>query len=501
MLDDLLEAIRPLLPGLVTAGVFLLSLIVLRLALRRQSIAAKLRFPSALFFCYLGLMALAVLAKLHWPAGFRALYVLALFVLALAVILAVSFAAFDLVLGRYRQIQVPKILRDILVLIVFSIAVIAVLGRQGVDLTSILTTSAVLTAVIGFALQDMLSSVISGLALQIERPFKRGDWVKFDEQEGFVLEINWRSTKLQTLHNDIVVIPNNVITRSAVINFTAPTRVHRRKLKLGLRYETPPNAAKASILRAVRSVEGVLAEPAPFVLTRSYDDFSIGYRIHFFIEDFPRKERIEDEVSTRIWYQLRRDGLGIPFPIRDINMRQITEAGEERTRQRQLERTAAALGRVPFLEPLSEEERRALAGRLRRQIFAAGEEVIRQDDEGDSFYIIASGRVDVRAGGRSVTGLGPDDYFGEMSLMTGEARTATVVAREDCECLVVDREAFAAVIRANEALVEAIVARLEERRRALQGARERAERAGEEETAEQERRTLARRIRGFFNLG
>lgn len=224
-IDDLLDAIQPILPGLVTAGIFLLALIVLRVLLRRESVATKLRFPTALFFFYLGLFVLMVLAQLYWPPAYGVLHVLGLFVLALAVILAVSVAAFDLVMGRYRQVQVPKILRDIVVLIVFSVAVIAVLGRQGVDLTSILTTSAVLTAVIGFALQDMLSNIISGLALQIERPFVTGDWVKFDEQEGWILEINWRSTQLQTLHNDIVIIPNNLITRSAVINFTSPTRV------------------------------------------------------------------------------------------------------------------------------------------------------------------------------------------------------------------------------------------------------------------------------------
>jgi small-conductance mechanosensitive channel len=500
-IDDLLDAIQPILPGLVTAGIFLLALIVLRVLLRRESVATKLRFPTALFFFYLGLFVLTVLAQLYWPPAYGVLHVLGLFVLALAVILAVSVAAFDLVMGRYRQVQVPKILRDIVVLIVFSIAVIAVLGRQGVDLTSILTTSAVLTAVIGFALQDMLSSIISGLALQIERPFTTGDWVKFDEQEGWILEINWRSTQLQTLHNDIVIIPNNVITRSAVINFTSPTRIHRRKLTLGLRYETPPNEAKASFLRAMRGVEGVLKDPAPFVLTRSYDDFSIAYRIHFFLEDFPRKERIEDEVLTRIWYQLRRDGLSVPFPIRDINVRQVSAADQERERVAEAERTTAALRRVPFLEVLAPAESEELASRARREVFGAGEAVIRQGEAGDSFYVIAAGEVQVLAGTpqRVVTTLGPNDFFGEMSLMTGEARAATVVARGDCTCHVIDKEAFAAVIQANEALVDALAAKLEERRRGL--ARSREEGAGADDAvAEEERRSLVLRIRGFFNL-
>jgi small-conductance mechanosensitive channel len=216
------------------------------------------------------------------------------------------------------------------------VAVFTVLSQVGLNVTSLVTTSAVLTAVIGFALQDLLSSVMSGIALQLEQPFAVGDWVKFDEQEGRILETNWRSTKIETLPRDIVVIPNNVITRSPLINFTAPDPIHRRKIKIGLSYDAPPNRVKKALLAGLREVDGVLTEPRPFVLARSYDDFAISYKLFFFIDQIHLKDHIEDAVMSRIWYQLKREGLKVPFPIRDINM--YTVSAEDVQRARDVER-------------------------------------------------------------------------------------------------------------------------------------------------------------------
>jgi len=420
----------------------------------------------------------------------------------MAIILALATFIFDVFLGRYRQVQAPRILRDIAVVVVYIITIFIVLSYEapGVNLSSLLTTSAVLTAVIGFALQDLLSNIISGIALQIEHPFRVGDWVMFDKQEGQVLETNWRSTKIKTLHNDIVIIPNKVITGASVINFTDPTSVHRRKLLIGMRYEAPPNKVKASILRALRATEHVLDDPAPYVLLISYDDFSIGYRIHFFIDQFAIKDRIEDQVRTRLWYQFRRDGLSIPFPIRDINVRQISEEQERVEREEEVDRIVASLEKVPLLAPLSDDERRRLARGITPQYFAAGETVITQGQPGDSFYIIGSGEVEVQAAGKRVATLHADDFFGERSLMTGEARSATIVTCSDCEFYTIGKDLFGSIIKTNQLLIEQIVAQLEARQGQLEARRKEAqsELAVVAEAAPSE--SLVHRIRRFFNL-
>ncbi|MFH2007531.1 MAG: mechanosensitive ion channel domain-containing protein [bacterium] len=487
------------------AAIFIVGSIAMRIKFRGDPIAERLKRPSIIFYVYVMLFGITVLAKLYWLPGYRFVYLVSLFVLVLAVLLAVSVAFFDYFLGRVRRITVPAIVRDVVMLVIYAVVIIIVVGQAGVDVTSIITTSAVLTAVIGFALQDLLSNIISGLAIEIERPFKVGDFVKFNDQEGKVLEINWRSTKIETLHRDTVIIPNNVATRSPIINFSAPTRIHRRKIAVGLRYEAAPNRVRESLLTACRGCEGVLTEPEPYVVLKEYADFSINYKLFFFITDFLNRERIENRVMTRLWYQLRRDGLSIPFPIRDLNVREVKPEDNELERKRKIEGNVALLRSVPFLEVLSPDELNTLASRLRTEFYARGEPVIRQGGAGSSFYIITDGEVEVlvreREGAkqRRVSLLGDHNFFGEMSLMTGAERAATVVATRDSELAVIDKVAFGDIISGNDALVESISARLLARQKELEQAR--AE-AVEEDAAKdaQEQKTLMSRIKNFFQM-
>lgn len=489
--------LEPIVPGLVVAGIFMLLLLVLRAVAKTKALRKKLSLPSSLLIIYLVASVASGLTSLYWEAAHDVLYALSLLVLALAVILALAVAVFDLFLGRYRRITVPTIARDIMVAVVYMVAVFTVLSQVGLNVTSLVTTSAVLTAVIGFALQDLLSSVMSGIALQLEQPFAVGDWVKFDEQEGRVLETNWRSTKIETLHRDIVVIPNNVITRSALINFTQPDPIHRRKLDIRMRHDTPPNEVKRSLLAALREIDGVLTDPKPYVRTRTFDDAGIGYRLHFFIDQIHLKDHIEDEVLTRIWYKLERDGLEVPYPTQDINVRTIDPEQARRKAEETLAAVEEALRGVSFLEPLDDAQRRQLAYHIRRQAYAADETIIRHGDPGESFYIVAKGRLSVTTKrGVEVAVLQRGDYFGEMSLMTGESRSATVTAIGDTELYVVDKPSFERIIKSHTELVEKIATKLNERRRAL---------------TEQDSRTdlaivaptdsgIVHRIRRFFNM-
>lgn len=503
--EQLEAAVGPLLPGIIVAAIFIVGIIILRIRYRGDALVDQLKRPGVIFYAYVMLFALTVLAKLYWLPGYRFVYLLSLFVLVLAVLLAVSVAFFDMFMGRVRQIAVPAILRDVMMLVIYIVVIIIIIGQHGVDITSIVTTSAVLTAVIGFALQDLLSNIISGLAIEIERPFKVGDFVKFNDQEGRVLEINWRSTKVFTLHHDIVIIPNSVATKSAIINFTAPTRMHRRNVKIGLRYEAAPNRVRESLLKAVRGVEGVLTDPHPYVQLVEYADFSINYIVYFFISDMPQREKIQNRVMTRIWYQLNRDGLSIPFPIRDINMRQVTAEDDEKENTRRLAEKVELLRTVPFLEPLSDKELNTLAQRLRTEFYAEGESIIRQGQPGSSFYIITDGRVSVRireakdGPEREVTTLETHNFFGEMSLMTGEQRSATVRAMLDTELCVIDKNAFGDIVKSNEALVEAISQRLLVRQKELAVAREESE-SSSAEIKPDEQKSLMGRIKNFFQM-
>ncbi len=351
----------------------------------------------------------------------------------------------------------PVLLRDIVRIAVYLTAFVAVLQavfKVG-DLGALLGASAIFSIIVGLAVQDSLGNVVAGLFMHVDRPLKVGDWVLVNGVEGRVVEMNWRSTRLVTRQNDSVIIPNNTISKADIINYSAPTTLHRVQKKIGVSYDVQPNKVKKVLLEMILEAEEVLKTPPPEVFLVNYGDFAIDYEMRFWISDYERLNEIENRVMTGIWYQFRRHGIEIPFPIRTLYVRREPkhEAADPEV--------IALLSRVDFLAPLKEAEVRSLADDLNHHIYARGERVFEQGDEGHTFYIIWSGHLCVRvkndAGDEvEVAKLERGNYFGEMSLLTGEVRTATVVAMDDCDLLELDRSSFSDLLTMNPDVAETI---------------------------------------------
>ncbi len=323
-----------------------------------------------------------------------------------------------------------------------------------VPLGTLLTTSAILSVVLGLALQDSLSNIFAGLTLSVDRPFKPGDWLLVDGQEGKVLDSNWRSTRLVNRDNDVLNVPNNVLAKSNFINFAQPEGLHLCRRRVGVEYAAHPNKVRAILIETMHHVEGVLRDPPPDLFTLEYGETAATYEMRFWIRDFDRRTRIESDVMRGAWYHLQRNNIRIAFPTREVFIRRDpTHAG--------LEETLALLGKVELLRPLGEEDRRMLAEDLLPQLFAKEEVVCRQGERGSSFYIIKSGVVSVRLktpeGVESeISRLRAGDYFGEMSLLTGEPRNSTCLALEDCELLCLDRDSFAVLLAENPPIAKSM---------------------------------------------
>jgi small-conductance mechanosensitive channel/CRP-like cAMP-binding protein len=494
----------------VSAGFWVgLAMLIILLILRQvvsPALRLRLKAPIILLYVYGGILASALFSRLYIPGIFKLLYFFSLATITLAGVLVAAFAVVDLIVTRRREAPFPAIIRDILVVIAYLVALFVVLGNQGLDLTAILASAGFVGLFVGLAMQDTLGNLVSGLAMQVEKPFDVGDWVKFSDQEGAVVEINWRSVTIQTFWSDIVVIPNTVVTKAPIINYSRPARNHRRKLNVGLPYNAPPEKVKRIFMDVLRRVPAVSMEPAPRILLKEYADFSIRYKILFFINEFEEREFIEDEVMNRIWYALKRAGIRIPFPISDVYLRQVKE--EEATEDQRAEgrEVRSILERVSFLRPLSDEDMDYLAAAGRREFCPADETVVRQGDPGHSFYVILDGTVSVDVKGASgeetrVARLSRGDYFGEMSLMTGEKRSATVRTQRDTEFLVIDKVVFKKIIEGHPEVVGRISELIVSRR--LQIAEEEArsvKRAAEDAArTDQEQRTLMSRIMKFFS--
>jgi small-conductance mechanosensitive channel len=395
----------------------------------------------------------------------------------------------------------PKIFLDVLRLVALAAALIAILFEAGVKAENLFTGSAVVTAVLGFALKDTLGNVFAGLAIHAEHPFEVGDWIQYDANQahiGRVVEINWRATKVITLDEAYVIIPNGQLAQASIRNFTKPEPWSRRSLFVVAPYDVSPQRVQQIILESIRGSFGVLEKPPPSVVTNDFKERGIEYWVRLFTSDFDKRDRVDGMARDRIWYALARHGIEIPVATHQVRLTQLPAPAVEPP-AKAVDRRVESLRRIGLLAMLGPEQIGKLAEGNVERVYAAGEPVIRQDEPGDSLFVIMSGRVEVtvrRADSPPVrlAVLEAGDYFGEMSLMTGAARTATVTAIVETRLLEVGQESFREMLAAQPGLVGQLGAALQVR------LRERAEAMAGAGKPEPEAQDIFRRIREFFSM-
>jgi small-conductance mechanosensitive channel len=358
-----------------------------------------------------------------------------------------------------------KIHRDVLDFVLYVLITIPILKVQlKLDVTTMLGTSAVLSLVLGFALQDTLGNLFSGLSLQLESPFDVGDFIKVADKEGRVVQIAWRSTRIETMRREVITIPNSLIAKEKVTNFTRGGLPMAIDLEFGASYSAAPNFVKAEVLEALREAPLVLNEPRPWVRVANFGDSAITYKTRFFISDYAAVPHVTDEVLGRLWYRFGRTGIEIPFPQQVVHFR-----SEERPKA---DPDLSLLSNLPLFKPFPVEEAVGLSRSALERKFGVGEEVITEGRSGSSFYVVVSGRLSVRAGSpaKEIAILERGAAFGEMSLLTGEPRSATVTALEDCTLFEMGRDVFARHLEAHPERLAQLANMIEERKAGLAAA-------------------------------
>ncbi|HXR34557.1 MAG TPA: mechanosensitive ion channel family protein [Candidatus Binataceae bacterium] len=362
------------------------------------------------------------------------------------------------------KVRTSNIFWDLILILLYAVVLMVVLrATLRVDLTSLLATSAVISVIIGFALQETLGNIFAGLAMQMQKPFEPGDWIHFGTHLGRVQGIGWRATRIITRENERLEIPNNLIAKDIVVNYTTGSVAD--EIFIGLPYEQPPNRVKEVLTRVLRHAHGVARHPEPEVFAVEYGDSAIKYRLRFWLSDYGPQEHVRDAIISNVWYALRRQSIDIPFPIRTVYLHQAR--GDEDLRAEQEHHLIAELRQVDFLEELGDEEIKMLLPNTRVHQFGNGEVLMHQGEIGDFFHILRRGTVEVVAhaangGAIHITDLKAPAFVGEIALLTGETRNASVVARSDVEVLELNRDAFTHLFHQRpEALneISAVVAR------------------------------------------
>lgn len=407
---------------------------------------------------------------------------------------AVDAVVFDLAMSRRRNVVAPLLLRQIVsIVLYFLLFALAINSVFGADVRAYLTGGAVVAAILGLALQDTLGNLFSGIALHLEESFTVGDVLHSGDYMGVVEGVSWRATRIRGFNNQVIVLPNSVIARERLEIFPR-NNLNARVIQVNVDYHTPPAKVIEVLTQAASHVDGVAREQPCFARVGAFGDSAVVYEIKYFIRDYSQRDRVDAAIRRAVWYAFRRNDISIPFPIRSFQPYTQVSPREEITPQE----VRKHLRDVAILAPLPDDAHEIIAAATRIHRYAKGETILRHGAAGDSMFVVHSGEVSVRVSDPDETGvhqvaqLGPDTVFGEMALLTGERRTADVVAVEDVVALEIGKDSLQPVLQAHPELVEAISSQIMQRRERLDAVRE--------EEAEVEVESLLSRIRSYFGL-
>jgi len=427
-----------------------------------------------------------------------------LVLIAFGVIQVTVLFIFRTVLVRRR---IPRILNEFVVALALIGYAIYRLNAVGVNLAGLITTSAVVSGALAFSAKETLGNLWGGIAIQLEKTCRIGDWVRIDTVTGQIVSIRWRYMAIATINNETIVIPNgNVMQhRLTVIGRRGEERTAwRRYVAFEVELQHPPSRVIAEVERelAHAQIPFVSQQPHPLVACTGFNDNGVDYAVAYDLLDAGQYWTVDSLVRVHLYAALMRQGFDIPFPRRIIEVRRDER---EQATQREVDHRVAALSTIDLFSSLTDAERAALAQKLLTCAYVGDEIVFRAGDAADSLYLLAKGRVDIMSDSQNgprarLATLTAPAYFGEMGLLLGQPRLATVVAVDEAVCYRLDKDGFDAVIRARPALAERLAQVLAERQAANDATLQALDAEVLAQRGANRKSDLMRRIQQFFGL-
>jgi small-conductance mechanosensitive channel len=422
-------------------------------------------------------------------------------ILAMAlVVVVVRFFGYLFTKTVYRKTsegEISSLLKTVISVIIYIVAFFIIFQTifPGIQLTALFTGSTIVGIVVGLALQDTLGNLFAGLALQADQSFQVGDVISLTAGMGVVESVSWRGVKIRTFQNKLIVL-NNATLGKEPIEIAPKTNLNARLVFFNTVYSASPDRTIQLVREAVRTTENVSSKIRPIVRIRNLAADGIDWEIKYWLDDYTKHNDSDAAIRQRVWYVFQREKIDFAYPTRTVH---IAEKQVEAEPEDVVNTIAEHLSRVSIFAPLSDEELEQLAKASTSRIYTRGESIVRKGREGKSMFVIIRGSVKVQVPEKSymktLGTLGPNDFFGEMSLLTGQPRTASVFAVEETEVLQIKKEGLKPIFEGNLDLVQAICELVEERSAALKSVHESAEPA-----AADNRRGVMESIRKFFGL-
>lgn len=462
----------------------LLPAALLIVPLMRRAAPEERSRRAGLFFmvaAHLILVPLAGALRSTGSTGYAEVRVISLALGACLAVLLGGALLFMILLPRLR-LEPPRILQDVIITVAVLVGLIWVASSQGLDVSGVVATSAVATVVVGFALQDTLGNIFAGLALQIDDSFAIGDWIQVGDKSGIVTEIRWRYTAIETRNWETLVMPNAVLTKQQVLVLgrrRGQPEQWRRWIYFNVDFRFQPSDVIDAVVAALRSapIKNVAANPPPDCLLMDYKESYGRFAARYWLTDLAVDDPTDSVVRTRIYFALARANISMSIPAASVFLTKESMQRREKKQRQSDDKRVALLRGIELLRELPDSDLVEIAASLKDTPFTKGEIMTRQGATANWLYIIVEGQAEVRIRTdsgleRAVSTLSNGNIFGELSLLTGEPRPATVIALGDVECMRLDRAAFQALLSRRPELAEKMAKTLAERHTQILAAKE-----------------------------
>jgi small-conductance mechanosensitive channel/CRP-like cAMP-binding protein len=353
---------------------------------------------------------------------------------------------------RDRRSREARLFSDLLAAAIYIAAAAVVLNSVlALPVTGVVATSGVVAIVLGLALQSTLADVFSGIAVGIEAPFGIGDRVLIgDKIEGRVVQMNWRSIRVQTDGDDIAVIPNNLVAKAEIINRSFPSQQRAASVEISCRKSAAPERVIEALLQATLLCPDMLKEPAPHAVLAQLGPKRNGYEISFFVARTNQLASTKDLLLRGARRQLYYRG----YLDEGRDGEAEDDGGKRDTTS--MQRLLADLVLFEYLEP---EQIRKVAAQAESLQLEPGELLFAEGADDPSLYVIASGVLELTRQTPSeletIGCIGAGEYVGEIGLLTGAPHAATATARTHCRIFQLSREAIAPLLSGNASLASA----------------------------------------------
>ncbi|AFZ16110.1 mechanosensitive ion channel domain-containing protein [Allocoleopsis franciscana] len=404
-----------------------------------------------------------------------------------------------------------------------TLGLIVVLQTTGFNLASLAVLVGGLGVGIGLGLQDATKNFVSGLTLLLERKLKVGDFVELNSLSGFIREISIRSTLIRTRDGAYVVVPNSKLAEDRIVNWSYDGFKSRIKVPVGVSYNSDPVVVTEILLKSAYMEKAVFHEPTPEVIFKGFMDSCLGFELWVWVNRIDREPQIKSSLNFIIEYNLRQQGITIPFPQMDLWFRNaevfspspISRSNGHDTPQmvqqelpKQLSKPLAIrdlLRQVTYFHNFTDLELRQLIEIGYRKRLGESRILFREGDPGDAFYIILSGSIEVFVEklDKRLTTLETGNFFGELSLMLGIPRTASVRALEDTILFVINNKGFEKLLHEQPELAEIIIEELGKHQEELAERQQQLRAMGLVDAAEDDKNPVAwvrKRLNNLFSL-